>query len=155
MTWNDPGADPATDLRSLADMAPPETVAVNPRTAIVFSASLAAHRIIPGRGIWAGLKRRVMRWALELYFTHDLTVARVPDPEPEPASNLRRGDAQAARRILETLANGEEISRSQLAVQADVPGSQANRIIADLRRRGLVEIAGRNTVRIGKDAADG
>lgn len=131
-------------------MTPEETA----RAATRFAAYAAANRLVPGRGPWAALKRRVMRWALELYFANELKPH--PYAAPEPVSRPRRGDAEAARRLLAALDGAGVLARSELAVKADVPGTQVNRILADLRRRGLVTYQGRNLVAlVAKEPTDG
>jgi CRP-like cAMP-binding protein len=158
VSWNEPGADPLADLRQMAASMPealeaPNTLQINARAATVFAAYAAAIRLIPGRGPWVALKRRVMRWALELYFANELKPH--PYSVEEPGARPRRGDADAARRLLAALADGE-LTRSELSVKADVNGGQASRILADLRRRGLVHYRGRNLVALTpKEPSDG
>lgn len=148
--WNSPDADPLADIRSLAASMPeapaPNVIHLNARAGVIFAASAAAHRLIPGGGILAGIKRRIMRWALELYFSNELKPHKYAIPEFVRPSHP--ADAEAARRILSSLMATGETTRSQLAVAADVPPYQVTRIVADLRRRFLVECPGPNLVRL-------
>ena len=116
-------------------------------SAIAFAASAAASRIVPGRGLWPSLKRMAMRWVLVEYFSHSIR----PASEHLAETPRRRVDAEAAIRILAALDGAEgPISRGQLASMTETPGVQANRIFADLHRRGLVEL-GRNTVALASE----
>ena len=157
--WTDPGADPLADLRQMAASmpdggAPPTTLKVNARAATIFAAYSAAHRLIPGKSPWARLKRRVMRWALELYFDHELKPHPYAAAGPVPVP--RRGDAEGARLILTALDGGAVLARSELCVAAGLTGTRTNRILADLGRRGLVVSVGRNLVALAtKEPSDG
>lgn len=107
------------------------------RPALSAAARAAAHRIIPGRGPVARVKRRLMRWALELYFRHSLKPHAYSALEPP-----RRAVAKDARAVLAYLqAVPGEVSRGQLADATGIAGGHLNRIVADMNRRGLVRLS--------------
>lgn len=133
--------------------APPNTLQINARAATVFAAYSAAHRLIPSKSPWACLKRRVMRWALELYFANELKPHPYAAAGPFPVP--RRGDAEAARFILAALDGGAVLARSELCVATNLTGTRTNRILADLCRRGLVVNVGRNLVALAEKEASG
>lgn len=130
--------------------AKPAPLAVPVRAAVAFASGAAAHRLCPGDGPLSVLKRVVLRWAFRQYFAAELKphLYAVPEEPKEP-------EAEAARRILQALSDGRETTRSELAASLDLGGSQTNRLLADLVRRGLIVSAGPNKVRLSQGASNG
>lgn len=145
-SWSEPGANPLEDIRrtlkAVGDIAAPNSIVISTRAA----ALLAAWRLFPGRGPLNWLRRRVMRWALEHYFARPAEKPPQPEPTPEEARVLAILRAQP----------GGRFARATLAREAGIPGARLNKVVAELRRRGLVALRGRHYVGLSdEELADG